>query len=230
MTNAAKKDCRQALAPLVGDYLPLTTTSAGNAGGTTFVCTQFSGYGDDSFEGWWALQTSGTNSSSGATPQYRKVTAFDGDTSTFTVTPAFGAQVASGVTIELHQYPPDMYTRAINRALRLAWPSLHAPVLNTSLSVPDASAATISTSSNANPTVITTAAAHGLSTGQSVIITGHSVTAVNGTWPVTVIADTTFTVPVSSTGGTGGTATPSLYQYGLPSGILPRMITAVQTQ
>ena len=66
---------------------------------------------------------------------------------------------------------------------------------------------TVSTSSNANPTVITTAAAHGLATGESVIISGHSVAAVNATHVVTVTGATTFTVPVASTGGTGGTWT-----------------------
>lgn len=67
---------------------------------------------------------------------------------------------------------------------------------------------TISSSSVANPTVITTATNHGLTTGDTVTISGHiSVTPdINGEHVVTVTADTTFTIAVNVTdGGTGGT-------------------------
>lgn len=67
---------------------------------------------------------------------------------------------------------------------------------------------TISTSSVADPTVITTATNHGLTTGDSVVISGHtSVTPdINGEHVVIVTADTTFTIPIEVTdGGTGGT-------------------------
>ena len=73
--------------------------------------------------------------------------------------------------------------------------------------------ATIVTSSIASPTVITTSAAHGLATGDTVTIADH-ITAVplaevNAEHTVTVTAATTFTVPVNvTTGGTDGTATP----------------------
>lgn len=69
---------------------------------------------------------------------------------------------------------------------------------------------TIATSSVANPTVITTTAPHGLVTGDTVVIAGHtgSTPAVDGTRVVTVTGATTFTVPVNvSSGGTGGTVT-----------------------
>jgi hypothetical protein len=61
----------------------------------------------------------------------------------------------------------------------------------------------ISTSSAANPTTITTPRVHGLVTGDSVVISGHSLAGVNGTRTVTVLSTTTFTVPVLG-GGTGG--------------------------
>lgn len=70
--------------------------------------------------------------------------------------------------------------------------------------------ATILTSSVANPTVITTAAAHGLSTGDSIHIANHtgSTPDINGTHTVTVLTNTTFTIPVNVTvDGTGGTLT-----------------------
>lgn len=69
----------------------------------------------------------------------------------------------------------------------------------------------IATSSVADPTVITTSAPHGRTTGDEVTIAGHSgaTPAINGTWVVTVIDATTFTIPEAVTvGGTGGTMTP----------------------
>jgi hypothetical protein len=79
------------------------------------------------------------------------------------------------------------------------------------------SAIVISTASNANPSIITTATAHGLVTGNQVYITGVATnTMVNNTlanpnWTVTVTGTTTFTIVVASNGaGTGGTCTPAL--------------------
>jgi len=69
-------------------------------------------------------------------------------------------------------------------------------------------AAAVSTSSVDNPTVITTAAAHGFSDGLQVLIAGHegSVPDINGSHVVTVLSATTFSIPVSVTAaGSGGT-------------------------
>ena len=66
----------------------------------------------------------------------------------------------------------------------------------------------ILTSSIANPTEITTDGDHGLQTGDSVVIAGHtSVTpALDGEYTVTVTGTDTFTVPVNvSADGAGGT-------------------------
>jgi hypothetical protein len=55
----------------------------------------------------------------------------------------------------------------------------------------------IASSTQAMPSAVTTAAVHGLTTGQTAEISGHSVnTAVNGIWVVTVTSTTVFTVPV----------------------------------
>ena len=66
----------------------------------------------------------------------------------------------------------------------------------------------ITTASVANPTVITTSTAHGLTTGNYIIIRGMtgSTPDLNGTrYQVTVTAPTTFTIPVNVTvQGTGG--------------------------
>jgi len=66
----------------------------------------------------------------------------------------------------------------------------------------------ITSSSVANPTVITTTVPHGLTTGDSVLIAGHSGSTpdINGEEDVTVTSTTTFTVVQNVTvGGTGGT-------------------------
>lgn len=66
--------------------------------------------------------------------------------------------------------------------------------------------ATISAISAANPTVITTSAASGLTTGEPVTITGsNSTPSVDGTWIVTVLSGTTFSIPIAVTvAGTAG--------------------------
>ena len=58
------------------------------------------------------------------------------------------------------------------------------------------------------PTVITTLAAHGLATGDSIVISGHtgSIPAISGAYTATVIAADQFTIPVAVTFmGMGGT-------------------------
>jgi hypothetical protein len=66
----------------------------------------------------------------------------------------------------------------------------------------------IASSSAANPTVVTTSAPHGLTSGETVVIAGHTSTpTINGSRVVTVTGPTTFTVPVNVTvaGTAGGT-------------------------
>lgn len=66
----------------------------------------------------------------------------------------------------------------------------------------------VASSTNANPTVVTTSAVHGLSVGDAIVIENHATnTVINGGWIVaTVPLTTTFTIAVSGVGaGTGGT-------------------------
>jgi len=66
----------------------------------------------------------------------------------------------------------------------------------------------ITSNSIASPTVVTTSVAHGLTTGDIILIAGvsGSTPAINGQQTVTVTSTTTFTVPVAVTvAGTGGT-------------------------
>jgi hypothetical protein len=65
----------------------------------------------------------------------------------------------------------------------------------------------ITSNSIANPTVVTTTVAHGLTTGHVILISGVATSdpTINGEQTVTVISTTTFSVPVNvTTGGTGG--------------------------
>lgn len=67
----------------------------------------------------------------------------------------------------------------------------------------------ISSSSVANPSIITTAAPHLMNDGDTVTIAGHTgaTPAVNGTYTVNVIDATHYSIPLNVTvGGTGGTS------------------------
>lgn len=65
----------------------------------------------------------------------------------------------------------------------------------------------IASSTNATPIAITTSAAHGYSTGDTVFICDHTTnTNANGTWEITVTGSTTFTLTGSTGNGVGGAA------------------------
>src|SRR5664279_2837536 len=72
-----------------------------------------------------------------------------------------------------------------------------------------AAVSTITANTKAAASVVTTAAAHGLTSGESVTIAGsNSTTTINGVRVVTVLSATTFSVPVDTSGGaSAGTAT-----------------------
>jgi hypothetical protein len=64
----------------------------------------------------------------------------------------------------------------------------------------------IASSTNASPISITSSISHGYSTGDTVIITGHTTnTNANGTWIITVTGTNTFTLDGSTGNGVGGT-------------------------
>lgn len=88
---------------------------------------------------------------------------------------------------------------------------------------PDQAGVAVTSSSMANPTVITTAA-HGLTTGDKVTIASHtgSTPTINAEYTITVISPTTFSIPVNVTvAGTGGTATPAYQTIGEIKRVLP---------
>lgn len=86
---------------------------------------------------------------------------------------------------------------------RYAWAVAQNSTIGATIADPKA----ITSSTNATPIVVTTAT-HGYTTGDTVEITGHLVnTNANGTWIITVLSTTTFSLPASGNGvgaGTGG--------------------------
>jgi len=68
---------------------------------------------------------------------------------------------------------------------------------------------TLNAATVANPSVITTTAAHGFATGQSVTISGSSGTtpSLDGTYTITVISSTTFSIPLNVTASSSPTGT-----------------------
>jgi hypothetical protein len=66
----------------------------------------------------------------------------------------------------------------------------------------------ITSSTPANPVVITTATAHGLTSGDVVEVLNHSVnTAANGTFPATSLTATTLSIPQPGNGTGAATGT-----------------------
>ena len=105
------------LADEFGDLVRITTTSAGDAGGTTAIDSQAVNTGKEDLGGRQIYFTSGANNT-----EARTITSTTDTTNTITFIPAATAQVASGVTAEVynkrgHGFLRDEYVRALNRAI-----------------------------------------------------------------------------------------------------------------
>jgi len=113
-------------------YTSLTTSSAGNAGGTTLVDTSLAslpGGGDTDFcLGWYVLITS-----LGASGESQRVSAYNSSTNTITVQAAFSIQIAGSTTFSLLRYDPEDYNNAINRSCELLYPWVSVPIRNETL-------------------------------------------------------------------------------------------------
>jgi hypothetical protein len=67
---------------------------------------------------------------------------------------------------------------------------------------------TMTANTQADPVVCTTSAAHGLGVGDKVTLSAASQAAMNGTWVITAVTDTThFTIDIGAVGPATGTAT-----------------------
>lgn len=116
IADTQKREARKALSFICGDWWPESLTTIGNAGGTTAIFSSLIGLAAASIIGKYLLLTSGTY-----TGQWRVISNFDNVTGTITVARAFGGQVASGVTVEIHEHRPDLYTLAINDAILVTY-------------------------------------------------------------------------------------------------------------
>jgi hypothetical protein len=120
---------------------------------------------------------------------------------------ALGAMTANGgIYTKRQTYSLAVLTNPNAHVDRFAW----AVAANSTIAAAIGSPVAISSSTAANPSVITTAAAHGFVNGDTVAIVGHAGnTNANGGWIVTNLTSTTFSIPVFGNGaGTGtGTAT-----------------------
>lgn len=93
---------------------------------------------------------------------------------------------------------------------------------------------TVTSSTDASPVVVTKAS-HGLSTGDKVLINGHTTNvAVNGTWIVTVLNSSTFTLKDINTGvavnGSGGGAGSGGVMVSSPKIISTKDFTNIEIQ
>lgn len=95
-----------------------------------------------------------------------------------------------------------------------------------------AAALTVTAATNVNPIVVTTSASHGLATGDTVTITGVvGNTAANGTFVVTSVSATTFSIPATGNGAwiSGGSVAPGATSLPVATAGAA-MATAVSTQ
>lgn len=124
MAATARSVIRRLLSEFAGDSRLLTTTSAGNAGGTTWVDTELANLteDDDGVKGW-VIPTAGTND--GEIRRVKAVGGYLAASTTGTVNFAFTNQVASGVTYELHFIDPAFKHNAIDRAIETMFPDLY---------------------------------------------------------------------------------------------------------
>ena len=137
MATTTRAILRQRLSEEMGDYLSLTTTSAGNSAGTSVVDTglrNLSGGADDAaFEGWHILVTSGAN-----TGETRMVKNYFTNTTTLVMQEAFsGGPVVGSVSYELQSYDPAQKHQAISRAIAELYPFLYLPLRDETVVVDD---------------------------------------------------------------------------------------------
>ena len=117
-------------------FTSLSTTSAGNAGGTTLVDTGLlnlpDGGEDDTFNGFWIIVTE-LVSGGPAIGESAKVSDYATATGTLTLESALTAQIKTGTSYELHRYDPLDLNTSINRAVELLYPHLYVPQRNETL-------------------------------------------------------------------------------------------------
>jgi len=117
--STARSSFRSYLTPLIEGRAPITatTSSAGDAGGTTLIASSLVEYYDDFgqngyFNGWYV------NYDTAGTAAERRIKEFVPETGTIQVYRAFAAQTATSKAIEIHPYPLTDFNAAINLSLK----------------------------------------------------------------------------------------------------------------
>lgn len=128
----------------------------------------------------------------------------------FVAMTAAQGEAVGAMTSSVYQKRQTFATAVLNNPTayvdRFAW----AAAANSTIAAAISNPVAIASSTNANPIVVTTAAAHGYVNGDTVVIAGHAVnTSANGGWIVTNLTSTTFSIPAAGlgVGGATGTAT-----------------------
>ena len=117
-----------ALSKLIEDYETGTTTSAGASDGTSLTDTAIANkYGTDALRGQWVRITSGT-----ADNEEVRISGNNGSAISLGGV-GFSAQIASGVTYEIHKYEPEIKWRALDRAVIDGYPAVSQVVVDETL-------------------------------------------------------------------------------------------------
>tara|TARA_Y100000310_G_scaffold254715_1_gene261878 strand:+ start:7368 stop:8633 length:1266 start_codon:yes stop_codon:yes gene_type:complete len=118
------------------DYESRTTTSAGNAGGTSLIDDQLPNLteDDDGITGWVRIAHDG-DTSDGEVRRIKRVGGYTGSTTTIVPVAAFSGQIGNAITYELHRTNPTDKLNAIRRSLEVIYPFLYLPIRDESLFV-----------------------------------------------------------------------------------------------
>jgi len=119
----------------IGDYHTSSTTSVGAGDGTTVIDTSLADLTEDDggIQAYLKMR-SGTDDGN-VRRSKRGDNGYTASSTTVTLTRAFSAQIASGVTYELHRFDPAIKREAINRATQQLFPHLYLPLRDESLVV-----------------------------------------------------------------------------------------------
>lgn len=128
----SKYQLRDLLMPSTGSHNTLYIDTATNDQ-IKFTSYEFTNQPNDKYKGWYIVFRTPIGAAPYIRP-YARVSKFDGNTGTF-IAPTIDPSNKNGLIAELHRVRPDMYTRAVNEAIRTAYPLLFSPVLDNSLTV-----------------------------------------------------------------------------------------------
>lgn len=125
IAERSKRELRQDVSQLLGDWMDLETSSIGNAGGTTAIFASLSGMPISSIVNKYLFIREGTNDT-----EWRPTSAFTASDGTTTVRRAYTGQVATLMSANLFEFSPALYTIAINEAIRQCYPACYRAILH----------------------------------------------------------------------------------------------------